>query len=468
MIEDKNAEVGYFYYKGDFSRMLYNWFVKSYNLFLSGCGFLFYAGTNRTNPTFSDNVITALCIILGGLTCFLGTLVLFLEFVLLSLLFLIVQFFYILSGFFFLLFEKTVLYWYKISVLCPKCNKKVTNPVYLCPKCNAEHVNLVPSIKYGIFKRKCSCGEKMPSFLLGKKKLKAKCPHCSGSIEPLEYSPHTIAFIGGKSVGKTFLRNVMSVSLSHIVNERAKRNTRKGHSFFEKIACFFHNWYANRYCWRVHIPDAEKSKVNAIEDDLRKGMRPNETQLGVSTPAIRIDLKRGYRSIPERLYLFDAPGEAFTKEDYMNSYFYYESLQTLVIVIDPLSLPNINLQLANAKSIKHISTESPHSCISKWLNSMQRVHTDGDLEVLQDVRCAIVITKVDMPEFNKLSNLTVNSTSEECRSFLEGNDARIISLVENHFREVNFFAVSCTGGKMEGTAFSPEGLDKLWEWILDK
>ena len=464
-IEDKNAFLGFFYFKGGFNQKMYNTCVNTFLFFSKSCKQLI------ANVDFSVRPLRG--ILFYNLMFFwflIGLLVLAIEIVIFSLLFLFIQFFYIIFGFIFGVIESIYLYWNKITVLCPKCNKKVDQPIYYCPQCNAEHTDLYPTLKYGILHRKCTCGKKLPTFMFwGKKKLKAKCPYCSGSIEPLEYTPHTIAFIGGKSVGKTFLRNVMCVFLNSYVNERGKRNRRKGTTFFEKIICAFHNWRANRHCWRTKIHPDDKTKVLTIENEIRIGKRPNETQLGVTASAIRINLKRGYHSIVERLYLYDAPGEAFTKEDYMKSYVYYESLQTLIFVIDPLSFPNILQQLDNVRSIQHISTESPVSCFEKWLNSMERVHTDGNLDHLQNVRCAVVITKIDMPELKNLCNLTVDSTSDECKAFIDANGlSRIISLVDNHFNHVKYFAVSCTGGKPDGTPFTPEGLGNLWEWILNK
>jgi hypothetical protein len=96
----------------------------------------------------------------------------------------------------------------KIRNACPNsdCQASFLIPVYECPNCNRKHTKLVPS-KYGILKRTCLCGEKLPTtFLNGRSKFKAYCPVCdqelSGDTASRQYA---IPVIGGPSVGKNLL-----------------------------------------------------------------------------------------------------------------------------------------------------------------------------------------------------------------------------------------------------------------------
>lgn len=461
MITDKNACESYFYWKGDLVKTFINSVKTTASFFItkvSNC----LVTTNNT----ATAIFCGLAILLLPPAGLLLTVALA---ILLTALYIAITFAYYVFAWLVWFLEALYVAVNRISVLCPTCNKKVNNPVYVCPKCKLEHTHVVPSTKYGIFHRKCTCGNKIPACAFWKKKsLSAKCPFCNGSITPLEYSPHTIAFIGGKSVGKTFLRNIMCIMLHTYVYERGIRKRKTGHSFFEKVVCSIMNKYNELYCWRETVPKDEQSKIDKIKKEIKEGIRPNETSLSANMAAVRLDLKKGFNNIPNRLYLYDAPGEAFTKEEYLKAHVYYESLQTIILVVDPLSLPNIRYQIPNIKNIAHVSLVSPTSCIEKWLNSMERVHTQGNLDkTLKYVRCAVVITKVDMPELQKLTALSINSSEDECKAFLSDNGEQgLISLVEDKFGEVGYFAVSCTGGKADSVEFTPEGIDKLWSWVL--
>ena len=69
----------------------------------------------------------------------------------------------------------------RISSRCPNCQNKFDLPVYECA-CSRKHTRLVPS-SYGIFRRKCLCGRKIPTtFFNGRHKLKATCPICGFDV----------------------------------------------------------------------------------------------------------------------------------------------------------------------------------------------------------------------------------------------------------------------------------------------
>lgn len=86
----------------------------------------------------------------------------------------------------------------KISGVCPYCGSTYKIPFYICPKCGQVHKKLVPGC-YGIIRRKCSCGEVIPSTHLGGRyKLGAICPVCSKSIRIKEASPVCISIAGWK------------------------------------------------------------------------------------------------------------------------------------------------------------------------------------------------------------------------------------------------------------------------------
>lgn len=91
----------------------------------------------------------------------------------------------------------------KIFTACHECKEKSLIPTYICPKCGAKHTNLTPGV-YGILKRTCNCGEKLPTaFFNGRKNLEAECPNCGHKLTDRESRPICIPIVGGRSVGKT-------------------------------------------------------------------------------------------------------------------------------------------------------------------------------------------------------------------------------------------------------------------------
>jgi hypothetical protein len=71
------------------------------------------------------------------------------------------------------LFDRAYLTKKKIFTACNECKCKSLIPTYICPKCGAHHTNLTPGA-YGILKRTCECGQKLPTtFFNGRKKLQA-------------------------------------------------------------------------------------------------------------------------------------------------------------------------------------------------------------------------------------------------------------------------------------------------------
>ena len=54
---------------------------------------------------------------------------------------------------------------------CPICGEKYNIPIYVCSNCGKEHKKLIPG-KYGIFNRRCQCGNKMPTMFMDEENLR--------------------------------------------------------------------------------------------------------------------------------------------------------------------------------------------------------------------------------------------------------------------------------------------------------
>lgn len=438
---DINARESYFYTKGDWGKNLINVCSKAFTK-NTVCTEYFgnmmrYSGKNYFMKVicFFAIVSTTLCTIL----------LVILFSVLFFTLFLFLWLCYNLFAFLFWSIESAYKCCHGIYAICPTCNRRIDMPVYICATCGAEHPNLLPTAKYGIFCRKCKCGHSIPtSIMWGKNKVQAKCPSCNNTRGiQMNFSPTTIAFIGGTSVGKTFLRDTMASILPDFARKK-------------QIAYI--------------VLDEDKPEWRALEQRMRQGILPAKTadNLLGNIQAMKIEIQRPQQSVPERIYLYDPPGESFNSEEKLDAYNYYQNLKTAVFVVDPLSLTGIRTRLQ--QTIGHMSMVSAVSCFEKWLNSMESSHFEGNLKYLsKKVKCAVVITKVDIPELIQIVQIPIGASSEECKQFLEDYGAKeIVSLIKNYFEEYQFFAVSCSGGVGMGQEFQPQGIEDVWQWILER
>jgi hypothetical protein len=148
---------------------------------------------------------------------------------------------------------------HKIRNACPSCQEPFLIPVYECPECGAKHTELAPN-KYGILKRRCLCGAKLPTtFLNGRGDLPAYCPSCgfglSGSTASRLFA---IPVIGGPSVGKTCYINMV---IDHLMNKTVPETG-----------------------WNLEfIIEEDRLAYNNTSQNLRKGVRPLKTELDALT-----------------------------------------------------------------------------------------------------------------------------------------------------------------------------------------
>lgn len=135
----------------------------------------------------------------------------------------------------------------------PNCQREFLIPAYECPNCGRIHTKLVPG-RYGIWHRTCLCGYKLPTtFLNGRNKLQAYCPHCGGTLEGDTASQqYAIPVIGGPSVGKTCILNMAVRSL---IND-----------------------YAPEHSWDISFSSpADEAKYAATVSSFDNGIRPMKT-----------------------------------------------------------------------------------------------------------------------------------------------------------------------------------------------
>lgn len=203
----------------------------------------------------------------------------------------------------------------KIKNACPNpdCQAPFLIPTYECPGCGEKHTNLVPS-KYGILKRTCLCGTKLPTtFLNGRGQLKAYCPECgtalSGDTASRQYA---FPVIGGPSVGKTcFINMAIDQMMSEVAPARS---------------------------WEMSfISDTEEKDHALAMKSLNQGVRLMKTELN-SLTAYQLMLKLPNEKIGRRIYVYDISGEMFSSSSDVQNNLAYSYANGFIFIIDPLTL----------------------------------------------------------------------------------------------------------------------------------
>ena len=264
-----------------------------------------------------------------------------------------------------------------IRIVCPDCYRRVFYPGYVCPRpgCGHRHRDVRPG-RFGIFRRRCQCGEPMSTLLLlGSARMTAFCPHedCGGSLEhrPGEAPEIVLPFFGARGAGKTRLLLSMVTQLQ-LWTERGKLRAEFGDS-------------------------VTSSELGEASEVLRSGRATAITS--VQDPranVIRIVSDKSVRI----LHLFDTAGERFYQSDRTQPLRYLGQARTFILVIDPLSVAAFwdRLPPGRQAELAPLRSEAPSPELAYQLTH-QQIEAMGVR--LRTARLAVVFSRADltgMPE----------------------------------------------------------------------
>ncbi|MDP4146954.1 MAG: hypothetical protein Q8936_21190 [Bacillota bacterium] len=341
-----------------------------------------------------------------------------------------------------------------IFTACPYCYEKQYLPYYICPSCGAVHKKLTPG-RYGIIKRKCCCGNRLPStFFNGRSKLKSICPSCKKELNTREAIPLCIPVMGGESVGKTcFIYSAVSE-----LAEEAERNKKWSIGFLNSNQQAFYK---------------EKAQL------LKNGVLPLKTP---KTKIAAFNFLVNPSSLKERLiYLYDVAGEMFEDETALREQRYYEYCSGIVFIIDPLSIHKI---ADKYKVSEDFVNSKPSSMELNDILDFMLINLQSNYGIRADEiinkPLAIIINKVDvfnlqdklkekMPLDNEGEKNITDFQSEICKEFLKGaGEEKFLRKLEYRFSNYKFFPVTILGqldGKKE---FNTYGSKEPMIWLLNQ
>ncbi|MGQ9889106.1 MAG: TRAFAC clade GTPase domain-containing protein [Aggregatilineales bacterium] len=348
------------------------------------------------------------------------------------------------------LFNRLYAAYYRITIRCPNCHSEMPIPVYICDRCGTPHDRLWPSV-YGVRYHECKgrlpdgtvCRNCLPTAdWWGRGRLDQVCPACGHTLAQgigRETNVH-IPIVGGPAAGKTSFLVAATHELKEVYGPRRGLGV------------------------RLLTAEAEASLARSIAM-LRAGRPIAKTpDAEDSAPAYTVEIKRRGRRVPSLLYLYDAAGEHYTREERALRQVYFRYVQGVIFVIDPFSIDQVRAeyrdQLAAAPRAPAPSAENLESVYERMLRVMEASHgPHPGRRFPQPV--AVVITKVDafdlerhigLPAARELMRRDPRLRFEEdainvlVEQFLVRKGAyNFVSSLHSQFSTVKYFSCSALG-----------------------
>ena len=349
----------------------------------------------------------------------------------------------------------------KIKNACPNpdCQASFLIPVYECPVCGAKHTKLVPG-KYGILKRTCLCGTKLPTtFLNGRGKLKAYCPKCdtalSGDTASRQYA---FPVIGGPSVGKTCFINM---AIDQIMNEIAPVNG-----------------------WEMRfISEIEEKDHDRAMKSLSQGVRLMKTEMD-SLSAYQLMLKLPNEKVNRRIYIYDISGEKFSSSSDVQNNLAYSYADGFIFIIDPLTLSQFAMEVEDKIDLNAYGASSKdfEDILNIMLINLEKMFGLKDKDTVKR-NLAVVINKLDIPTLEeKIGDPAVQqylmNDSNNCKNYIDARDAACRNFLEEYgagnfvrtaeakFKNVRYFTCSALGHNHEGQPYEGKNVVAPVMWLL--
>jgi Double-GTPase 2 len=262
-----------------------------------------------------------------------------------------------------------------VRMFCVRCFRLMPYPAYHCMRCDATHWDIRAG-NLGILWRTCTCGQRLPTLLLlGAASLDAQCciPHCAAELPHDPGTARTVVLpaFGATNAGKTRLMYALVFALQ-------------------------------RRAESAGIPlEYGDAQSEALLSGVRDMLGPSST-----IEPTRISLENGLvlrlrprPRAPFLLHLFDIAGERFSSRDRSEEHDYVRGGRDFVMVIDPLSLPDVWNTLP-AEEQKRLGERAPRASVPSPDDVFHQA-VDGILQVggnLKRARLAIVISRADQIE----------------------------------------------------------------------
>lgn len=341
----------------------------------------------------------------------------------------------------------------------PGCERKFRLPIYVCPKCHAYHYRLVPS-KYGILKRKCNCGEKLPTtFFNGRQKLDSLCPHCQSPVIKGAHRSLLIPVVGGANAGKTCYVTMAIKKIEDIAQD-----------------------FGLNFEYQYVAGDEYQENVKRMEN----GLYPQKTN-DLAFKYYNFFLSSKNDKTKNLISVCDIAGEVFANQDALMRQQGYRFADGMVVVIDPLSISEFKNELKKKLSPQEFqalnaSTQPIGDVLSGLINTMEGLyHVDAKKTIKKTI--VVVFTKCDIKGLDERIGATAinqylaqnkdssfcDASNELCERFLaEYGENSFLNTVKGKFSDVQFFTCSALGHNDSGKKFTSINVEQPLLWLIDK
>ncbi|MGW7428291.1 TRAFAC clade GTPase domain-containing protein [Streptomyces sp. NPDC054861] len=330
------------------------------------------------------------------------------------------------------------------GVLCPHCYDRVPYPSYACPResCRRRHSDIRPG-RYGLFRRRCECGERMPTLVMlmrRRSRLPAFCTHARCGKPLNQDAGHAreivLPMVGGRAAGKTQLMAAMLMSLEDAAG-------------------------AGGPALRL-ADDETTANYQVLREVLEMKGHTRATQRTLLR-AHSVVLGKGRAE--QLVHVFDTAGEQFMSGEDADALRYVRAARTFVFVLDPLAV-EATWQLleespAPAPDRTLASTDPPDVIFGNSSQTAARLGRQGRLP-----RLAVAISKTDLLAEHGLLPDRLND-SAAAREWLAGRLGlrNLVQAMELEFAEVRYFftaAVTVEEGRVHAS------VGRFVDWCLDR
>ncbi|WP_436537182.1 TRAFAC clade GTPase domain-containing protein [Actinoplanes sp. HUAS TT8] len=312
-----------------------------------------------------------------------------------------------------------------IKLTCPACHHRVVYPAYDCPNpaCSHRHSDVRPG-RYGLLRRTCACGERMPTLLvLGSHRMTAYCPHCDAPMAEGAGTAREIVvpMLGATSAGKTRMMLALAETMTG----------------------------------RLAATAADEPTGTSLSR-----MRDALNARGDTGKTIAEDAVRAYSfNLGRRLvHIYDPPGEDFADSARLQLRLFLRNAHAFVFVVDPFAIPDVwnSLDPVAQRDYQSIRSSQPPSYIFEQV--LENL-TGMQLKVAA-TSLAVAVTKSDLT-----AGLPIcDGLEEDVRGWL--NDrvgmANMVRSIEKSFGQVRYFH---TTARFTAAGVDPHVQDLL-TWTL--
>ncbi|MEU3016152.1 MULTISPECIES: hypothetical protein [unclassified Nocardiopsis] len=325
----------------------------------------------------------------------------------------------------------------KAELHCVKCYRATPMPSYRCadPDCGTVHHDVRPG-PLGVTHRRCGCGTRMPvTVSKAARQLTALCPFCLGDAPDGSGTRRVLPLpvIGAVSAGKTQFLATGVVELG----ERAEALS----GSLTPIS-----------------PEAE-GFVRTATTAVSHGRRVAKTAWEDRPEGVPLVLSLRGREV--EVHVMDAAGENFVSWDRSQSLGYIDTADTLLFVLDPLALPEVNERLRRADEGDAVPLAQGDQ-EDAYASVVDRLRASGI--GLEAKRLAVVLTKLDVLRRVPDAGAIDPEDGASVRAWLKENGARgFVRRIDQDFRTAHYFAVNSLGA---ADGLDPSHPVRVFDWAL--